>query len=116
MLGLQNNSYEVIKDEIKKALKEHFKDKIGTFSIFGQTDTPYTMFSMQFTMYKYFNVILNYDRGSFGCSIINGDVGISLNNSQKWYDTADMNVFLQDLQQQIELRIPDKFLEYHGWK
>ncbi|WP_246187553.1 hypothetical protein [Ornithinibacillus caprae] len=56
---MQNKSYEVIKDEMKNELIEYFKDKIGGFSISGQTDTPYTMFNMQFTMYNYFNVILN---------------------------------------------------------
>ncbi|MEC5425164.1 hypothetical protein QGM71_16885 [Virgibacillus sp. C22-A2] len=113
---MQNRGYEVIKDEIKNELKGYFKDKIGSFSIYEQTDTPYTMFSMQFTMYNYFNIVLNYDRGAFGCAIINGEVGISLKSSQKWYDKADMTIFLKELEQQIELRIPDKFLEFHGWK
>jgi hypothetical protein len=116
MFGLQNKGFEIIKGEIKNALKGHFQDKIGSFSVFGQTDTPYTMFSMQFTLYNYFNIILNYNRGAFGCSIINGDVGISLENSQEWYDKADFDVFLKELEQQIELRIPDKFLEFNGWK
>lgn len=116
MFGLQNKGYETIKNEMKKALKAHFKDQIGSFTIFEQTDTPYTMFSMQFQMYKYFNVILNYDRGAFGCAIVAGDEGIGLDNSQQWYDKADMNIFLKELQQQLELRIPDKFLEYNGWK
>jgi len=39
---------------------------------------------MHFQMYNYFNVILNYDRGAFGCAIVTGDVGIRLDNSQKW--------------------------------
>ncbi|CBW86066.1 Hypothetical CDS [Listeria ivanovii subsp. ivanovii PAM 55] len=74
------------------------------------------MFNMQFKMYDYFFIALNYDRGSFGCAIINGDLVISLPNSQKWYDNADMNIFCKELQMQLELRIPDKFLEYNGWK
>jgi hypothetical protein len=67
-------------------------------------------------MYNYYNVILNYDRARFGCAIDNGNAGISLENSQKWYDKADMDIFLMELQQQIELRIPDKFLTSNGWK
>ncbi|WP_240189983.1 hypothetical protein [Bacillus sp. P14.5] len=114
--GLQSKGYESIKNEIKNALKKHFDDRIGSFSVFSQTDIPYTMFSLQFTAYNYFNVILNYDRGSFGCSIVTGDAGIGLKNSQKWYDEADLDVFCKELREQLELRIPDKFLEYHGWK
>src|SRR5690625_8043044 len=72
MIGLQHSSYEEITTYLKKKLIDHFQNKIGTtFSIFNQTDEPYTMFNMQFTMYKYFNVILNYDRECFGFSIIN---------------------------------------------
>ena len=67
-------------------------------------------------MYKYFYVVLNYDRGSFGCGIPSGNLCVSLDNSQQWYDEADMNIFLKELEQQIELRIPDKFLEFYGWK
>lgn len=113
---MPNKGYEEIKNELKVSLKEYFKNRIGTFSIYNQTDTPYTMFNMEFEMYNYFNVILNYDRGSFGCVIVNGNAGFEIENSQKWYDTADMDIFLKELKEQLELRIPDKFLEYNGWK
>ena len=113
---MQNKGYEEIIKEVKFGFKEHFGEKISSFSVFGQTDTPYTMFNMQFTLYNFFNISFNYDRGAFGCSIINGELGIGLKNSQKWYDKADMDVFFKELEQQIELRIPDKFLEYYGWK
>src|SRR5699024_1984832 len=116
MIGVQSKGYHVIKSEIKKALKSHFGNRTGSFTTFEQNDHPYTLFSMQFQIYNYFNVIFNDDRGAFGCAIVNGDTGIGLDNSQKWYDKADMNIFLKELQQQLELRIPDKFLEYNGWK
>lgn len=67
-------------------------------------------------MYDYYNVILNYDRGRFGCHIMCGNKKIPLKNSRKWYDKADMNTFFKELQEQLELRIPDKFLKYNGWK
>ncbi|WP_027084144.1 hypothetical protein [Cohnella panacarvi] len=47
---------------------------------------------------------------------INGEYGISIESSEKWFDEADFDKFFKDIQEQIELRIPDKFLEYHGWK
>lgn len=113
---MQNNSCETIIDDLIENLESYFDEKVEDFVILDKTNVPYVMFNIRFTMYKYFNVILNYDRGAYGCAIINGDLGIDLENSQQWYDTADMDVFLQELEQQIELRIPDKFLEYHGWK
>ena len=117
MNGLPNNNCEQIQDAFIEELILYFKDRItSSFTVLEQTDTPFTMFSFSFIMYHYYNVILNFDRGRFGCHVTIGDKKIPLENSQKWYDTADMNVFLQELQQQIELRIPDKILEYHGWK
>lgn len=114
---MHSKGYDMIQDEIIDNLDEYFKDKITSgYTVLEETDIPYTMFSIQFQMYKYFNIILNYDRGAFDCAIVAGDVRIGLDNSQQWYDKADMNVFLYELQQQLELRIPDKFLEYYGWK
>jgi len=116
MFGLPNKTGKLISREIMKKLDEYFREKVGGFVISVETDTPYITFKIEFVMYKYFNVVLNYDRGSFGCSIINGSKFVQLDNSQKWYDEADINLFFKELEQQIELRIPDKFLKYHGWK
>src|SRR5699024_7415655 len=97
--------------------KEFFTDKITSgIRVVEQTDYSYTMLNFRCVMYDYFTIALNYVRGRFGCYISNGDTSISLENSQKWYDKADMNVFFKELQQQLELRIPNKFLEYNGWK
>lgn len=115
---MQNNnlSAEEIAKEIIKDLKSHFGNKIKTFSVYNLTDTPYKMFNISFDAYNYFYIDLSYSRGSIGCSIPSGKYGIELENSQKWYDKADMNLFCKELEQQIELRIPDKFLEFYGWK
>ena len=112
---MQNNAEKIAVDIINK-LKNYFGNRLEGFSVYSITDEPYTMFSIKFTAYNYFPIIFNYDRGSFGCSISNGGEGVELKSSQTWYDKADINVFLKELQQQIELRIPDKFLEFYGWK
>jgi hypothetical protein len=116
--GMQNNNVlaKEIAKSVSKSFREFFGDKVDEFSIYNLTDEPYTMFTIEFQAYDYFIIIFNYDRGRFGCSIKYGSGGISLKNSQKWYDEADMNTFFKELEQQIELRIPDKFLKYHGWK
>ena len=117
MDGLQNKESESIQDELMKGLKKYFNNKItSSYTVLHMTDTPYVMFSFSFIMYDCFNVVLNYDRGRFGCHLVIGEKKIPIKNSQKWYDTADMNIFYEELEQQLELRIPDKFLEYYGWK
>lgn len=116
MYGLENKNSDVLSDEIIEYLDSYFEDRLENYSVYNITDEPYTMFSISFKAYNYFIVVLNYDRGSFGCAIDGGSAGISLKNSQKWRDTADMDIFLRELEQQIELRIPDKFLEFYGRK
>ena len=44
-----------------------------------------------------------------------GEKLIALNNSQEWWDEADFDVFFMELQKELELRIPDKYLQTRGW-
>ena len=59
---------------------------------------------------------LNYEKGSFGCCIVTGEMGVGLDNSQQWWDKADFDIFFKELKEEIELRIPDKYLIAKGWK
>lgn len=117
MYGMQLNKAELMASDFCDKLKAFFNEKVtSSFTFSRLQEQPWIEFSIEFVAYNYFNLVLNYDRGSFGCAIVNGDKGISLPNSQQWYDEADMDIFFKELQEQLELRIPDKFLEYHGWK
>lgn len=114
--GMQLSEAEKQAMYISRQLRNYVKDKVDHFSTFNMMDQPHIEFSIEFQAYDYFTVVFNYDRGRFGCAINNGSSGIALKNSQKWYDQADMTIFLKELEQQIEIRIPDKFLEFNGWK
>lgn len=97
-------------------LEEKFTDKVDDFCIMDVIDDPnHRAFSVEFEAYNYFSIRMNYDKGRFGCCISFGSKGISLENSQKWWEEADFDVFLKELQEEIELRIPDKFLKARGW-
>ncbi|RIW30385.1 hypothetical protein D3H55_16740 [Bacillus salacetis] len=114
---MENNptAKEIAKSIVRK-IKGYFGNKTGSFSIYDLTDDPYSMFNITFDAYNYFFVTFSYNRGSIGCSISQGQYGLELKNSQQWYDSADWDIFLKELQDQLELRIPDKFLESTGWK
>ena len=114
---MQNKTADEMSDIVVDMLIEKFKDKMEDFEIFNITETPYKTFSVRFKAYDYFMVLFNYDRGVIGCSIQYEErTFIGLENSQKWYEKADFDVFCKELQEQLELRIPDKFLEANGWK
>jgi len=114
-LGVKNKSVHQISNDIVTVLKEYFNDRIDEFTIFNITDVSYPMFSIRFTLYNYYNLIFNYDRGSIGFAILNGQNGIGLKNSQPWFDKADLDVLCKELDQKVRLRIPDKYLAYYNW-
>ncbi len=96
--------------------REKMGDKVDKFCIFNvNEDVNHRAFSIDFEAYNYFPIRLNYDKGRFGCNIIFCEKMIALNNSQEWWDEADFDVFFMELQKELELRIPDKYLQAHGW-
>lgn len=113
---MQSKKAEQIALEIINEFVSFFGDRMNNPAIHDVTDEPYQMFNITLEAYNYFYLTFSYNRGSIGCSVVQGKFGIDLENSQQWYDKVDMNMFLKELQQQLELRIPDKFLEYNGWK
>lgn len=113
---MQLNETDKMALAFNEKVREKFGNRVDDFCIEDVTDDPnYRAFSIEFTAYNYFSLRLNYDRGRFGCCISTGKIGIDLENSQKWWDTADFDIFLEELKQEIELRIPDKFLKAKGW-
>ena len=77
----RNKSNEIARDIIRTA-KETFNEKINNITLFNLTDEPYKMFSIKCTIYNYFVLVFNYDRGHFGCNIVCGDDAIALPNDK----------------------------------
>ena len=114
---MQLNETERMALNFNKEIRKRFGERMEYFVILDVIDDPnWRSFSIKFEAYNYFIIRLNYDRGRFGCCISAGEYGLSLENSQKWWDTADFDIFFDDLERELELRIPDKFLEAKGWK
>ena len=91
-------------------------DKVDKFCISNvNDDVNHRAFSIDFEAYIYFVLRLNYDKGRLGCNIIFGEKLIALNNSQEWWEEADFDVLFMVLQKELVLRIPDIYLQAHGW-
>ncbi|MDO5414171.1 MAG: hypothetical protein Q4F78_01785 [Bacillota bacterium] len=97
-------------------VRENWGDRVDNFVIENVIDDPnFRSFEITFEAYNYFNIRMSYDKGRFGWSIYGGKQMIGLKSSQQWFETADLGVFLDEMKDEIESRIPDKFLEKHGW-
>lgn len=113
---MHSNDVKLIAKDITKGLKDFFGNRVDDFCIYDLVNEPYKGFSVNFKAYNYFMILFNYDKGRIGCSIQYGEKSfISLENSQKWYEEMDFNIFCTELKEQLELRIPDKFLKFNGW-
>lgn len=113
---MQLNDTQKMAIQFNKMAREKFEDKIKGFCILDvYDDVNNRAFSVEFVAYDYFPIRLNYDKGRFGCCIAYGEKAIELNNSQQWWDEADFDVFFTELKEELELRIPDKFLKSRGW-
>lgn len=113
---MEKNSAKESARRFIETSKKYFENRVQGFSLYDVTDEPYRMFSLKFCVYKYYIVILNYDRGHFGCSISLGTDAISLDSDKEWDDNGELHEFWADIDEQLRLRIPDKFLEANGWK
>ena len=98
-------------------LLKHFEKRVSEFCISNvDEDESHAAFRVDFKAYDYFWVFANYDRGVFGCSIRQGEaLFIPLNSSYQWWEKTDFTHYFEELQSELELRIPDKFLRARGW-
>lgn len=116
IIGMRSKSVDEMSDFIVDEMIGVFKEKVKDFVVKNEIDEAnHKSFSVEFGAYDYFPVIFNYDMGRMGCSICFGNRTMELNNSQQWWDEADFDLFFKELQTELELRIPDKFLKAHGW-
>ncbi len=113
---MQGKNVDEMSDYIIDEMCKYFHDKVKDFVVNNlYEDANHRSFSIEFNAYNYFPMKLNYDMGRMGYNICFGDRMISLDNSQKWWDEADFKILFEELQRELELRIPDKFLRIHGW-
>lgn len=101
--------------KICDAIKEFFKDKVTNVELVSEMiNWSPDSFEIQFEAYNFFLVCFTFEMG-FGFSIKTGDLYIGLPNSQNDWNKINLNKMFSELQQELELRIPDKFLSNRGW-
>ena len=92
-----------------------FTNRITGIKIEYMTEEPWWEFAITFRAYDYFNMRMNYDRGFFGWIVENGKYGYSIPTSITSLNEETIPLFLEEMKQGIELRIPDEYLKSKGW-
>ena len=114
---MQHDEFNNLKRNIGKNIKEKFGNKIKGIEIYDVVDeSSRWSFKIRFVAYEYFIVVFNYELDIIGFSLeFNNERYISLLNSHDCYSDTNFDEYLERVQRNLELRIPDKYLKSHGW-
>ena len=115
---MQHDEFNDIRKNIGRAIKDKFGNKIKGIEIFDVVDEPsHWSFKIRFVAYDYFVVVFNYELDIIGFSLeFNEGRYVSLLNGHNCYTDINFDKYLETVQNNLELRIPDKYLIAYGWK
>jgi len=95
-----------------------FKDKIDSIVIDDINDEPSQQtFKLEFKAYDFFAIEFDYENDLCEFFIVfTKEAKISLTKEPAVYSQiSDWDEYLKGIKDEIELRIPDKFLQAKGW-
>lgn len=103
--------------EVSGKLKTVFGNRIKDTQIYDIVDeTDHHSFKIRFLVYNYFSVVFQYELDIIGCYIESGNNAcISLLSEKYCYSDTNIEDYALKLKDELELRIPDKYLKAKGW-
>ena len=112
------NEMDILADEFCDILDRVFAKRIGTFCIYDIVDeTSHQTFKLDFGAYDYFAIEFDYENDLCEFFIVlSKEVKLSLTKEPAVYSQiTDWDSYLRGVMDELELRIPDKFLKAKGW-
>ena len=103
--------------ELYNKILSYFNNRIDEdgYSLKTKDDQTDDVFKLMVRVYNTFYLNFYYDQKNIYCSIDNGYHEIKLPLSSYTYEENTFDSFLIEVQKELELRIPDKFLKDRGW-
>lgn len=112
------NKMDILADEFCDILDRVFAKRIGTFCIYDVVDEPsHQTFKIDFDAYDFFSIEFDYENDMCDFFIVlMKEVKLSLTKEPAVYSQiTDWDKYLKGIMDEIELRIPNKFLKAKGW-
>lgn len=104
--------------EVSKKLKDAFGNRVAYTEVYDVVDVAnHYSFKIRFLAYSYFWVVFQYDLDLIGCYIEGGNnrcIFLS-NDEMRGYSSTDLDKYFEQVREELELRIPDKYLKANGW-
>ena len=100
---------------IMNKIRNYFDDKIDGFVVEDTDDINQDTFTIRFEAYESFTLYIHYNAGNYSCYFMIGGVKFHFKGVQEYFETEDYETLFSEIKQELELRLPDKFLEARGW-
>ena len=104
--------------ETRKQIRKVFGERVDTITGYDYVDeTSHQTFKLDFGAYDYFAIEFDYENDICEFFIVlSKEVKLSLTKEPAVYSKIiDWDSYLKGIMDEIELRIPDKFLKVKGW-
>ena len=113
---MQQNNFNDIRIDTGKKIKKIFGNKIRGIEFYDVVEEAgHWSFKIGFFAYDYFYIVFTYELDIIGFSIEVGNGRlVSVMNTHNCYSNTDMDAYIQRIVEELELRIPDKYLQTHG--
>jgi len=102
-----------LEDTLIEKLDEHFKNAVKDFVVKESTDTPYVQLTIEMTLYNYFVIRCAIEKNTMFFSIVQS--GFQLQLFKAPLSDSELNLAPATLEQEVRLRIPDKYFQAKGW-
>ena len=104
--------------ETRKKIRKIFGERVDTIAGYDYADEPsHQTFKLDFGVYDYFAIEFDYENDICEFFIVlSKEVKISITKEPAVYSQiTDWDSYLKGIKDELELRIPDKFLKAKGW-
>lgn len=114
---MEKNKFNDIRIDVGKRIKKIFGNKIRSIEFYDVVEEEGCWsFKIGFFAYDYFYVVFTYELDIIGfCIEVGNGRLVSVINTRNCYSNTDMDAYIHGVVKELELRVPDKYLQTHGW-
>ena len=115
---METNKMLELAKETRKKIRGVFGERVDTIAGYDYVEEPnHQTFKLDFEAYDYFAIEFDYENDL--CEfflVLTKEAKLSLTKEPAVYSQiSDWDKYLKGVMDEIELRIPDKFLKAKGW-
>ncbi|CCN72828.1 hypothetical protein [Vibrio nigripulchritudo] len=102
-----------IEDWVISEAENHFKDAVHDFVVKEHFDIPFCNLTIEMILYDFLLIEVHLEKGSMFFSLVHSKILFKLLSFN--LSDLDMSVAMRKLDEEVRLRIPDKYLIAKGW-